>query len=279
MRLYERLTATAGVSFEGELIESRQTPFQLIEIFQTEALGKLMRIDGANMTSERDEFLYHEALVHPAAICHPSPRTVLIIGGGDGGAAEEILKHPSITRVVLAEIDGGVIEMAKKHLSLVHRDIFANPKLAVHLCDGAAFVRASEARFDLVYLDLTDPIGVAEALYTQHFYTDCKRVLHKHGALILHLGAPFFHAPRVTATLTHLRATFSVVTAYFVPIPSYGATWGFAVASDTLNPHHSNASQIDALLAERRIGERQYYCGETHRAMLALPPYIKAMIG
>lgn len=279
MRLYERLTASAGVSFEGELIESRQTPFQLIEIFQTDDLGKLMRIDGANMTSERDEFLYHEALVHPAAICHASPRNVLIIGGGDGGAAEEILKHPSVARVVLAEIDGGVIEMAKKHLRLVHRDVFANPKLDVRVTDGAAFVRAAAAQFDLLYLDLTDPQGVAEALYTAHFYRDCKRVLNEGGALVLHLGAPFFHAPRVVATLLNLRATFSVVTAYFVHIPSYGATWGFAVASGILDPRKAGAGQVDALLAARQIADRQFYCGDTHTAMLALPPHLKTMIG
>lgn len=129
MRLDEILSAGSGVYFEGTLIDTLQTPHQLIEVFDTPTLGKLMRIDGANMTSEGDEFLYHESLVHPAAVAHASPRNALIIGGGDGGSSEELLKHPSIERVVLAELDQGVIDMAKKHLSAVHRSVFANQNL------------------------------------------------------------------------------------------------------------------------------------------------------
>ena len=279
MRLDEILNDGSGVYFEGTLIDALQTPFQLIEVFDTPSLGKLMRIDGANMTSEADEFFYHESLVHPAAIAHPAPRNVLIIGGGDGGSSEEVLKHPSIKRVVLAELDPGVIELAKKHLISVHRNVFANPKLEVRIGDGAAVVKSTTAHFDLIYMDLTDPIGPASALYSQAFYADLKRALDFGGALVLHIGSPFSHPDRVVSSLAHLRAVFAHVAPYFVPIPTYGGMWGLVVAAETLDPREISSADVNQRLHDRRIADRQFYNGDTHQAMLALPEYIKTLIG
>lgn len=279
MRLDESLNRSSGVYFDGTLIDSLRTPYQLIEVFETPALGKLMRIDGANMTSERDEFFYHENLVHPAAIAHPAPRSVLIVGGGDGGSSEEILKHATVERVVLAELDQGVIDIAKKHFRSVHHDVFANPKLDVRITDGAAFIRMSADRFDLIYLDLTDPVGPAEALYAQDFYRDCRRALAAGGALVVHIGSPFSQPARVAANVTDLRASFAHVAPYFVHIPSYGAVWGFAVASDVLDLRAMDASEIERRLENRGVADRQYYDGPTHQAMLNLPGYIKRLIG
>ena len=279
MRLDERLNAGSGVYFEGTLIESLRTPYQLIEVFDTPALGKLMRIDGANMTSERDEFFYHECLVHPAAIAHATPRNVLVVGGGDGGSSEEILKHPSIERVVLVEMDQGVIDIAKKYFHAVHRGVFANPKLDVRIGDGAAFIKNTTERFDLIYLDLTDPIGPTEALYREDFYCGCKRALATGGALVLHIGSPFSHHARVAEGVANLRAVFSQVTPYFAHIPSYGAVWGFAVASDAIDSRAIAAAEIEQRLLHRGVFDRQFYNGQTHAAMHALPEYIKALIG
>ena len=279
MRLDEILSAGSGVYFEGTLIDTLQTPHQLIEVFDTPTLGKLMRIDGANMTSEGDEFLYHESLVHPAAVAHASPRNALIIGGGDGGSSEELLKHPSIERVVLAELDQGVIDMAKKHLSAVHRSVFANPKLEVRIVDGAALVKSTADRFDLIYLDLTDPVGPAAALYTTAFYTNVKRVLAFGGALVLHIGSPFSHPDRVASSIANLREIFTRVAPYFTHIPTYGSLWGFVVASETMDCHELTAAEVDRRLQDRAIANRQFYNGDTHQAMLALPEYIKRLIG
>ena len=279
MRLDETLNASSGVHFEGTLIDALQTPFQLIEVFDTMALGKLLRIDGANMTSERDEFFYHESLVHPVLIAHAAPRNVLVIGGGDGGSSEEVLKHPSVERLVLAELDAGVIEMAKKHLRSVHRDVFAHPKLGVHIGDGMALVKTTTTRFDIILLDLTDPIGPAEALYNEAFYADCKRALTAGGALVLHIGSAFSHPQRVADSVANLRAVFARVAPYFVHIPIYGATWGFAVASDALDPRAMTAGGVEQRLRDRGVGDRQFYNGEMHTAMLALPEYIKTLIG
>lgn len=279
MRLDEKLNAGSGAYFDGTLIDSLQTPFQLIEVFDTPELGRLMRIDGANMVSERDEFFYHESLVHPAAICHPAPKQILVIGGGDGGSVEEILKHPSVERVVLAELDAGVIEIAKKHFLAVHRGALDDPRVEIRIGDGMVCMRESTSQWDLIYLDLTDPIGPAEALYTSAFYADCKRTLRGGGALVLHIGSPFSHADRVAGSVAMLRKLFDHVAPYFAHVPIYGAVWGFAVASDTLAPHTLDIAAVDARLAERRIGHRQFYNGATHQAMLALPEYIRESLG
>ena len=278
VRLNETLDGDSGVYFEGTLVEALQTKYQLIEVFDTAAVGKLMRIDGANMTSERDEFFYHENLVHPAAIAHSDPRNVLIIGGGDGGSSEEVLKHPSVERVVLVELDEAVIEMAKKHFFAVHRDVFDNPKLDVRIMDGGAFVRTTEERFDLIYLDLTDPTGLAAALYTEVFFVALKHALTRGGALVLHMGSPFSHPQRVANTMVSLRSVFARTTPYFVHIPTYGGQWGFAIASDNLDTDIT-AAEVERRLKDRNISDRRFYNGEMHRAMLALPEYVKTLIG
>ena len=278
-RLDERLNEDAGVYFiAAQKIASVRSPYQLIDVFDTPELGKLMRIDGCNMLSERDEFFYHENFIHPAAVTHPAPQKALIIGGGDGGSAEELLKHPSIKSVTLCELDQAVVDVAKTHFQSVHHDIFAQPKLELRIGDGARYVESTTENFDLVYLDLTDPAGLAEALYTQKFYADCKQVLNEGGALTLHIGSPFSHPARVKSSLENLRSIFKIVAPYFVHIPAYGATWGFAIASDNQHPDNISAAEINARLNQRAIGDRQFYNGEMHHAMLALPEYIRNLI-
>ncbi len=279
VRLNESLNDTSGVYFDAEhCVDSRQSEYQLIEVFETPDLGKLMRIDGANMVSERDEFFYHESLIHPAAIAHPNPQSALIIGGGDGGSAEELLKHPSISHCRLCELDGVVIEVAKAHFESVHHNVFDNHRLQVVVADGIEFLQITPDRFDLIYLDLTDPVGAAKKLYTKIYYADCKRALNVGGAMALHIGSPFSHPDRVKIAIANLRAIFRHVAPYFVHIPVYGATWGFAVASDALDLAALAATEVNVRLDTRRIQGRQFYNGEMHQAMCATPEYLKMLL-
>src|SRR5262245_43643446 len=133
-----------------------QTKFQKLEIYETPHYGRMLRLDGCNSTSEREEFVYHENLVHPALTAHAAPKKVLIIGGGDGGSSEEALKHPSVEQVTMVEIDGDVIEVAKQHFHAVHKGVFDNPKLRVLVDDGMKFVRETREQFDLIVLDLDE---------------------------------------------------------------------------------------------------------------------------
>ena len=134
-----------------------QSPYQKVEVYDTQQFGKLFRLDGRMMTSEADEFFYHECMTHPAALAHPNPESILVIGGGDGGSSEELLKHPSVKRVVMAELDPVVIDISKKWLGAIHNGAFDDPRLEVKIGDGFEFVKTTSERFDMIVLDLTDP--------------------------------------------------------------------------------------------------------------------------
>jgi spermidine synthase len=279
IRLDERVTDQSGVYFIADrLLETITSEFQTIEVFATQDLGKLMRIDGCNMVSERDEFFYHENLIHPVATAHPNPQNVLIIGGGDGGAAEEVMKHPSIKKITLCELDAKVVEVSKRHFSSVHRGVFDDLKLSLMIGDGIKFIDETREQFDLITLDLTDPVGEAKALYSQTFFADCKAKLGVGGALTIHIGSPFAHPSRVRESMANLRATFRIVTAWFVHIPMYGATWGFACGSDALDIRDISASEINKRLLARRVDHLQFYNGDMHHAMQALPEYVRALL-
>ena len=278
-KIFERLNDASGVYFEGTLLERRQTPFQLLEVYETPELGRIFRLDGFNMTSERDEFFYHENLVHPAAVAHPGPRRALVIGGGDGGSSEELLKHRTLEVVHMAELDPVVIEVARKQFTKVHRNVFDDPRLKVTVGDGLAYLRSTDVRYDLVSMDLTDPVGPSVELYSPATFALARRAMAPGGALTLHIGSPFSHPQRVRSTLASLRQVFAKVTPYFVHIPLYGSIWGFACASDTLDPRAISAEEVERVIAERRIGDLQYYNGEAHRALFALPNYIRALTG
>jgi len=277
-KIFERLNDASGVYFEGTLIERRQTPFQLLEVYETAELGRIFRLDGSNMTSERDEFFYHENLVHPAAVAHPAPRKALVIGGGDGGSSEELLKHATLELVHMAELDPEVIEVAKAQFAKVHRGAFDDPRLKVSVGDGLAYLRATSVRYDLVAMDLTDPVGPSVELYSPATFALAKRSMTANGALTLHLGSPFSHPQRVRSTLDSLGQVFKRVTPYFVHIPLYGSIWGFACASDVLDPRAMAPGEVERVIAERGVRDLQYYNGETHQAMFALPNYVRALL-
>jgi spermidine synthase len=277
-KIFERLTAASGAYFEGTLVERRQTPFQLLEVYDTPDLGRIFRLDGCNMTSEKDEFFYHENLVHPAAVAHPAPKRALVIGGGDGGSSEELLKHSTLEQAHMAELDPVVIEISKAQFAAVHRGVFDDPRLKVTVGDGLAYLRETPVRYDLVSMDLTDPVGPSVELYSAETFALAKRAMSADGALTLHIGSPFSHPERVRATLGNLRRVFGKVAPYFVHIPIYGSIWGFACASDVLDPRGVSAAEVDRVLAARGVGDLRYYNGDTHQAVFALPNYIRELV-
>jgi spermidine synthase len=278
-KILERLNDASGVYFEGTLLERRRTPYQLLEVYETPELGRIFRLDGCNMTSERDEFFYHENLVHPAAAAHPAPRQALVIGGGDGGSSEELLKHPSIERVHMAELDPEVIEVSRAQFGRVHRGAFDDPRLEVTVGDGLAYLRGTRARYDLVVMDLTDPVGPSAELYSPATFALARAAMAPGAALTLHIGSPFSHPERVRGMLANLRQVFPRVAPYFVHIPLYGSIWGFACASDTLDPREISAAEVERAIAERGLADLQYYNGEAHAALFALPNYIRTLVG
>jgi len=274
----EPLTPHARFGYRATALQSLQTPYQKLELLQTPQFGKVLRLDDCFMTSEGEEFFYHEALVHPAAMAHPAPRKALILGGGDGGAAEELLKHPSIERVVLAELDEAVVQFSRQHLQSVHRGALDDPRVEVCIGDGLALMDASDERFDLALMDLTDPDTPASALYAPDSLARMKRVLAPGGALVLHLGSPVFHGAQVAELVRSLHQQFAVVRCYGLYIPLYGAYWGLAVASDELDPLELKAQQVAERLRQRKVRDLQYYNEQVHGALFALPNYYRELL-
>ncbi|HSQ80197.1 MAG TPA: polyamine aminopropyltransferase [Casimicrobiaceae bacterium] len=275
----EYLTGDWGsfIRSAGQL-ESFRSPWQAVEVHETVPFGKLFRLDGHFMTSEKDEFFYHENLVHIAGLAHPGPERALVIGGGDGGSTEELLKYPSMRSVTVAEIDASVVEISRRYLQEVHRGAFDDPRVTLRIGDGFRYVQETADDYDLIVLDLTDPGGPSTALYTLDFYRACARRLTSSGAMTLHIASPVAHGERVRAAVRELRRAFARVTPYLTSIPLYGGLWMMACCSPHLDPREQSAMSIDLRISQRRIRDLQYLNGETYRAALALPNFVQALL-
>ena len=277
--LLEHLNEDFGfwVRSSGRLAYAK-SDFQDVEVIQT-GFGKTLRIDDYFMTSDKDEFFYHENMIHPAGISHAAPKRALVIGGGDGGAAEEYLKYPTMEEVVMAEIDEVVVDFCKEQLPDVHRGAFDDPRLKVLITDGKKYVEECQDQFDLMMLDLTDPFGPAEALYRVDFLNHCKRILGPDGVLSMHLGSPVTRPNVFHRVYSSLSSVFSIVRPYLVYVPLYGAIWGMATASDKTDPLLLDPKSVEDRLKDRAISHLQYYNGDTHRGVFGLPNYVKSIIG
>ena len=276
--LTEYMTDDWGVFVRsaGTLARFRSA-YQDVEVHDSVPFGKLFRLDGHFMTSERDEFFYHENMVHVAALAHPSPERALIVGGGDGGSAEELLKHPSMRTVTIAEIDKTVIDISREHLRTVHRGALDDPRVTIRIGDGFRFVMETREAFDLIVLDLTDPGGPSTALYTPEFYAACAARLGPQGAMTMHVGSPVAHPDRVRQTLAELGSAFAAVTPFLTAVPLYGGTWMMACCSASLDPRTLQAIDVDRRIAQRGIADLQFINGDTYRAVLALPNFVRPL--
>ncbi len=272
----------SGLTFGVEAVLcSRQTDFQRIEVLETDAFGRLLLLDGLVMLTERDEFVYHEMIAHPALCLLEDPRHVLIVGGGDGGTAREVLRHASVEHVDLVEIDAAVVEVARAYFPHV-AGALEDERLHVHAADGAAFVAdAAEGAYDLVLIDSTDPVGMAESLFGAAFYRHCARALAEPGVLVAQTESPF--DPVFRAMLGEARALlgklFPHVHMYLASIPTYPmGTWSFTMATRGLHP----TRDFDAARAAERMapfaGDLRYYTPRLHRAAFVLPAFVERMM-
>ena len=251
-----------------------RTDFQEALIFESPLCGRVLVLDGVVQTTERDEFIYHEMVTHVALMAHGAARDVLIIGGGDGGALEEVLKHRSVARATMVELDPGVVELARKYLPGVSRGAFDDPRADLVFGDGVKFVAATERRFDVILVDSTDPCGPGEVLFSQAFYADCRTRLRPGGIIVAQGGNPFMERERMRACLARLGSVFLDTSFILSSVPSYlGGPFVFAWGSDDPAKRRLSPAQ----LAVRPLPEGlRCYTPEVHAAAFVHPPWLTA---
>ena len=276
--IFDWLNAHAGYGYTAKAqLATIQSPYQRVEVYDTQQFGKLFRLDGRLMTSEGEEFFYHECMTHPALLTHPNPQSVLVIGGGDGGSSEEILKHPSVKRIVMAELDPVVIDISRKWLREIHKGALDDPRLEIKLGDGFEYVKNCTEKFDLVVLDLTDPDTPAFHLYSEEFVRMCQRVLNSGGIMTMHLGSPVYQAATVRKNAANLRKVFKQVHPMALFIPLYGSLWCLGIASDSANPRALSSESVAQRMRERKLAALRYYNPEVHAALFCLPNFVKEL--
>jgi spermidine synthase len=261
----------------GKVLYRKNTEFQDLTIFETPAFGRVLTLDGVIQTTEADEFIYHEMLTHPAILAHGNVRHVLIIGGGDGGALREVLRHP-VETVALVEIDRTVIDLCRKYLPSIAGGAFEDRRTRVVIGDGIRFVAESGADFDLIIVDSTDPVGPATGLFQPEFYRHCKERLGKSGILITQNGVPFIQGEEITSTYRAFRPLFRDPTFYLAPVPTY--TGGFlAFGWGSQNPdHRTHAGETIAARFKASKIKTRYYNPDIHLAAFALPNYVRDLM-
>ncbi len=252
-----------------------KSPFQTVEVVETKGHGKLLLIDGMTMVSERDEFVYHEMIAHVPLFVHPRPRRVLVIGGGDGGSVREVLRHRSVERCVLAEIDPLVVEASRRFLPLTAAKL-SDRRCEVKIGDGVAFVRETAERFDVVIVDSTEPFGPAKALFGPAFYKDVRRVLTDDGIVVSQAGSPFYEIATIKNLARLLKPVFPVSDAYLFNNLTYpGGLWAFTYASKGLRPVKDfRPARVKAARLPLR-----WYNADVHAGAFALPQFLKKALG
>ena len=264
-----------------KLLYHERSAHQEILLFENACFGRVLAIDGVFQCCEKDEFYYHEMLVHPPALSHGSPSSALIIGGGDGGALEELLKHDSITRVTMVEIDSSVVEFSKTHLRGICGDAFDDPRLDLVIADGVEWVKTAPQRYDLVFIDATDALeqgGPGEVLYTAPFYRDCTALLSEHGLLVTQNAVPFMEPNALARPYRALRQAFDATACYRVAVPSfYGGDMVFCLAARAAADLRVSGSVLSERFAAAALDTR-YYTPEIHLGAFAMPPCLTALL-
>ena len=272
MWVEERHKDYYGIRFRcKKVLFSGKSDYQYIDVVETTAHGRMLLNDGIVMFSERDEFVYHEMMAHVPLFVHPHPKKVLIIGGGDGGVAREVLRHESVTQCVLVEIDEMVVEVSKKYFPKISCS-FENPKLQLKIQDGVRFVKETNQKFDVVLVDSTDPFGPAKDLFNEDFYKNVFHLLSEKGLLVVQAESPFFEIPTQKFILQSLKSVFPLTTLYNYSNTVYpGGLWSFAFASKKYHPiknfQKDKVKQVNWNLS--------YYNESIHQASFAQPEFVK----
>lgn len=274
----ERVGLEQRIQVRGVLYEGR-SDYQSIRVLDTVPFGRALILDGVLQTTETDEFIYHEMMVHPALVSLPQPERVLIIGGGDGGCLRRALEHP-LRQVVQVELDRGVVEACRRYLPQVSRGAFDDPRLRLLFADGYEFVEKAREPFDAIIVDLTDPLppGPSLRLFTAEFYQAVRRILKEDGLMVTQSSSPLLLTDELLRIYANLKAVFPLVRVCLAPVPSYpGVLWSFTLASGGNDPLALDEATVRQRLEARGISSR-YYSPQMHLASFALPPFLADLL-
>ena len=261
-----------------EVLHSGQTAYQHVDVLESRVFGRSLVLDGKTQSTERDEHLYHEALVHPAMLMHSNPRTVFIGGGGEGGTLREVLAHRSVERVVMLDLDQEVVELCRRFLPHHHQGSFDDPRVELLFQDARQYLEESRESFDVLIMDLVDPLegGTAYRLYTEEFYRIVKSRMGAGGIMVTQSGPAGLLS--FDECFTTIYKTLASIFASTVPsqvhVPAFATLWGIILASESKLPTLTD-EQVDGLVAERVNKELRFYDGESHRNMFAMPRYVR----
>ena len=261
-----------------ELLYEGKTQYQSVRVARLSSLGVCLVLDGKIQSSERDEFIYHEALVQPAMIAHPCPETVFIAGGGEGATLREALSHKTVKKAVMAEIDSEVTALSVKYLPGLSRGAFKDKRTELHHSDAREFLTKSKEKYDVIIIDLPDPIeeGPACRLFTREFYNIVSDRLTENGLISVQAGsASLPDLLNLTAVNNTLQSIFPIVATCVVNVPTYGGPWGLCFASRKVDPSRLALSEVDKRIASRSLKGLKLYDGLAHQGMFSLPLYLR----
>mgnify|MGYP002624609721 FL=1 len=258
-----------------EVLFSDQSPFQKVEVFESDSiLGRVLTLDDLMMVTEGDEFHYHEMIAHIPMMQHPCPKTVLVIGGGDGGTVREVLKHKTVEKVVLCEIDKMVIDVSKKYFPTVSCAL-DDSRVEIKVEDAIEFIKDKKDAYDIILIDSTDPMGPGEGLFTDEFYTNIKNSLKKGGIMVAQSESPVAQQQSVKKMYEQLHRVFPVVSTYTSNMPTYpGGYWAWAFCSSDVKPlEYYNDERANEIIPTCKMYNKDY-----HYARFALPNYLKELV-
>ncbi|WP_297456614.1 polyamine aminopropyltransferase [Persephonella sp.] len=269
----EYWTDGVGLTLKADEVKKIKSKYQEIVILDTPQFGKVLILDGLVQTTEKDEFIYHEMLAHPAMVMHPEPKKVLVIGGGDGGTVREVLKHPSVEEVHLCEIDEEVIIVSEKYFPTISEKL-KDPKVKIFIEDGNAFLEEKKNYYDVIIMDSSDPVGASEVLFSEEFYKKVKASLKDNGIMVAQTESPMLQEEYFKNAVSQIKKVFKNVGIYLAYVPTYpSGMWSFTIASDVIDitDTSQNAERVKEL-------KTKYFCDSIYACLFALPKFVQDMI-
>ncbi|WP_457621626.1 polyamine aminopropyltransferase [Persephonella sp.] len=269
----EYWTENVGLTVKADQVKRIRSKYQEILVLDTPQFGRMLILDGLVQTTEKDEFIYHEMLAHPALLMHPDPERVLVIGGGDGGTVREVLKHSSVKEVHLCEIDEEVILVSEKYFPAISEKL-RDPKVKIFIEDGNEFLQERQNYYDVIIMDSSDPVGASEVLFQEEFYRKVKNSLRHNGIMVAQTESPVLQEEYFSKAYREIRKVFRNVGVYLAYVPTYpSGMWSFTIASDfvDITDTKRNIEKVKEL-------KTKYFCDSIYACLFSLPGFVQDIL-